>query len=214
MNQLSMFSNVPEKVVWNRDEIIFSLSFDQARILRDIMRLYNRGEPFDVDCTYSKGVFWKKLPQPKHKFDIAPQHDDVIKASADNLPLENDSVQSIIFDPPFKASNSKVKGIIEQRFTAFANFDALWHFYRESMREFWRVLNWNGIAVVKCQDGVSSGKNHWSHYEVEKMAREIGFTQLDLFVLGSRNVLMSPNMIRQRHARKNHSFLLVFQKEK
>lgn len=212
MNQLSLLDSVPEKIHWNRDEIVFSFSFDQDKIIKDILRLYNDGNPFGVDCTYSKGVFYRKIPQPLLKFDVAPQHPDVVEASADNLPLEDGSVQSIMFDPPFKASNSKVKGIIEKRFTAFPSFELLWMFYGRSMREFHRVLGPNGIFVIKCQDGVSSGKNNWSHYEVERMAREIGFSQLDMFILGSKNVLMSPNMVNQKHARKNHSFFLVFRR--
>lgn len=211
-SQMPMFDDVPAKIVWNREEIVFSLSFDQTKILRDIMRLYNNGEPFDVDCTYSKGVFWRKLPQPKHKFDLYPQSDDVIEASADNLPLTAESVQSIIFDPPFKTSNSNVKGIIEERFTAFTSPQALWAFYRDSIVEFRRVLKPGGIFVIKCQDVVSSGKNQWSHYEVERIAREESFEELDMFVLGNKSPIMSPNMVNQKHARKSHSFLLIFQK--
>lgn len=212
MNQLSMFDMIPDRLAWLKDEIVFSLSFDQDKILRDIMRLYLNGQAFDVDCTYSKGVFWKRLPQPILKFDVEPQSEDVMRASADNLPLESGSIGSLIFDPPFKASNSRVKGIIEDRFTAFASVEALWEFYGNAIEEFARVLHDKGILVVKCQDTVSSGKNHWSHFEIEESARDNGFEMIDLFVLGSRNVLMSPNMRNQKHARKNHSFFLVFQR--
>ena len=33
----------------------------------------------------------------------------------------------------------------------------------------------------------------------------------DLFVLGRTNVLWSPNMANQQHARKNHCYFIVFQ---
>lgn len=211
MNQLSMFSDVPEKIPWLKDEIAFTLSFDQTKILKDIIRLYNNGQAFDVDCTYSKGVFWRKLPKPKQKFDLEPRSYDVVKASADALPIETNSVGSIMFDPPFKASNSNVKGIIEERFTAFASVEALWGFYQQALWEFSRVLYRDGILVVKCQDTVSSGKNHWSHIEMINMATKCRFDLVDLFILGSKSVLMSPNMRNQIHARKNHSFFLVFQ---
>lgn len=54
-----------------------SLSYDEVRILRGIMDLYNGGQPFDLDPTYSKGNFWKKLPAPRLKFDLDPQVDGV-----------------------------------------------------------------------------------------------------------------------------------------
>lgn len=214
MNQLSLLDNIPDRVPWLRDEIAFSLSFNQDKILKDIMRLHNKGQAFDVDCTYSTGVMWKNLVQPFFKFDLNPQDEDTTKASADNLPLPNESVGSIVFDPPFKASRSKVKGIVEQRFTAFENVDDLYLFYRRALFEFWRVLSWNGIVVFKCQDTVSGGKNHMSHSYIEWAAMEVDFSHIDLFILGSKSMLMSPNMHNQQHARKQHSYFLVFQKVK
>lgn len=213
MNQLSLLDDIPEKLAWLKDEIAFSLSFNQDKILRDIIRLYNDGQAFDVDCTYSKGVMWRNVVEPTFKFDLDPQVAGVVKASADNLPLEAESVGSIFFDPPFKASKSKVKGIIEERFTAFSSIEQLWQFYHRSLAEFWRVLEPGGIVAVKCQDTVSGSKNYFSHFEIESSARALGFIQLDLFVLGSKSIIMSPNMHNQQHARKNHSFILVFQRE-
>lgn len=212
--QPSLFENIPERIHWLKDEIVFSLSFDQDKILRDIIRLYNSGMPFDVDPTYSKGVFWKKLPQPKMKFDIDPQYPDVVKASANNLPLDDASVQSIIFDPPFFPSRSKIPGKIKARFTAFNSVTEMWTMYRDSLKEFWRILKPGGIVTFKCQDTVSSGKNYFSHFEVEKYAHEIGYDQLDLFVLGSKRVLISSKWLRQQHARKNHSYIIVLSKPK
>lgn len=214
-NQPSLFENIPQRIVWLKDDIVFSLSFDQDKILRDIMRLYMGGEPFDVDPTYSKGVFWKKLPQPRMKFDIDPQFPDVVKASADSLPLENESCKSVVFDPPFMFSQSpRNPGKIKTRFTAFNSVTEMWTLYRSAMVEFWRILQPGGIVVFKCQDAVSSGKNWFSHFQVEKYAREIGFEEIDLFVLGSKRVLISSTWRTQQHSRKNMSFVLVFQKPK
>lgn len=214
MNQLSLLDSVPQRVTWAKDEIVFSLSFDQDKILKGIMRLYNDGQPFDVDPTYSKGIFYRRIPQPRLKFDIDPQFPDVLKASADSLPLEDESIQSILFDPPFMPSHSAIPGKIKSRFTSFASVTEMWEMYRSSMVEFWRILKPSGIAVIKCQDTVSSGKNWFSHFQVEKYAREIGFDEIDLFVLGSNHVLISSTWKIQRHARKSHSYFIVFQKPK
>lgn len=203
------------KQVWSKDELIVTVDSDQTRILRNISKLFLGGEPFHCDVTYSKGVFYKNLPQPELKFDIAPQVAGVRAADCRHLPIPNNMLKSIVFDPPFKASNSKVKGIVEQRFTAFRSVVALWDFYEEAMVEFYRVLKPKGVLVFKCQDTVSSGINWMSHFAVEKYAEKIGFATLDLFIPHAKSVLWSPNVRgRQQHARKTHSFFFVFCKPK
>lgn len=120
-----------------------------------------------------------------------------------------------MFDPPFIPSISPNNaGIIKARFTSIASLDELWAFYYSSMLEFWRILRPSGILVFKCQDGVSSGKNWFSHFQIEKYARELGYEQIDLFVLGNKRVLISSTWKRQMHARKSHSYFLVFRRPK
>lgn len=202
------------KQVWAKDEMVLSVDTDQGRILRNIMKLHNRGEPFELDPTYSKGVFYKNLPKPKYKFDLEPQVEGVEQADARHLPLADSSVGSVVFDPPFKASNSKVKGIVEQRFTAFPSVRHLWDFYYEAMVEFKRVLKPGGLLVIKCQDTVSSGENHMSHFAIEKFAEALNLKTIDLSILLARSTIWSPNQRNQQHARKTHSFFLVFRKSK
>lgn len=201
-----------DKHLWSRNEVITTVDTDQVRILRNIMNLHNGGQPFECDVTYSKGIFYKTLTPPALKFDVEPQIDGVQQADARTLPLGDESIGSIVFDPPFKASTSTVKGIIEQRFTAFPSMFHLWSFYEDALVEFMRVLKPRGIVVFKCQDGVSSGVNHMSHYHVEKSAETAGFATIDLFILQARSIIWSPNMANQKHARKAHSFIYVFQK--
>lgn len=213
MIQIGLFDEQGmDKQVWSRDEMVITVDSDQTRILRNIMKLHNGGLPFACDATFSKGVFYKKLPPPLHKFDLYPQVPGVQQADARKLPLDDESVGSVVFDPPFKAGNSNVKGIVEQRFTAFPSIRHLWDFYADALQEFMRVLTPRGIVVFKCQDTVSSGINHMSHYAVEKSAEQVGFATIDLFILQARSVIWSPNMAKQKHARKAHSFVYVFQK--
>lgn len=100
---------------------ISSISFSNDEIIKDIMNLYNI-ERFCLDCTYSKGVFWKNLPQPKFKSDLLPKSKDVIKANSENLPFEDSSMKYVMFDPPFIISgegykeNKKGSSIMAKRF--------------------------------------------------------------------------------------------------
>lgn len=214
-NQPSLFENIPEKIHWLKDEIAFSLSFDQNKILKDIIRLYLGGQAIHADVTYSRGIFYKHIPQPRLKFDINPQAPDVVKSSFDNLPLENDSIDSLVFDPPFMPTKSRNNpGVIKTRFTAFNSVVEMFAAYKAALQEFWRVLKPGGILIVKCQDTISSGKNHWSHFEIERYSREIGFDEIDLFILGNKRPLISSKWRTQRHARKSHSYFIVCQKPK
>lgn len=211
MNQLSMFEEIPDKTNWS--DMILSVSSDQDQILRSIMRLHNGGRPFEVDPTYSKGIFYRNLPKPTYRFDLAPQSNDVEQADARALPFVDNCVHSIMFDPPFLASHSNVDtGIIKKRFTSFPSIEALWQFYEEALQEFYRILIPGGLLVFKCQDTVSGGKNWFSHFMVEDYARRIGFVEIDLFILISKSVMWSANFARQQHARKGHSFFIVFKK--
>ncbi len=201
-------------------EIIKSISFSNHEIIKNIMILYNI-DCFDLDCTYSIGVFWKKLPQPKYKTDLYPKFPDVIEASSESLPFENESMNSIMFDPPFVIAgktykeNKEGSSKIAKRFEAYENFNDLKKHYYQTLKECYRLLKKNGILVFKTQDIVSSGKNHFTHVLVMNMALSIGFYPKDLFILLSKSRLNSFNKgkwKKQEHARKYHSYFWVFQK--
>jgi hypothetical protein len=194
------------------DDKVLSLSSDEKQIIRWILDLHNAGKGVDVDPTYSIGHFWEGLPKPKYRYDIAPQIDGVEKADARHLPLENESIQSVMFDPPFVVAPSPKPGIIRDRFSCYSTVKKLWEFYDEALREFHRILVTGGILIFKCQDIVSGGKQHLSHVAVINSATKAGFYCKDLFILSRPNVLWSPNMENQQHARKTHSYFLVFRK--
>jgi len=193
--------------------LIETVSGSQSEILNNILKLYCPGG-FDLDPTYSKGVFYNGVPEPKLKYDIEPEVAGVIQSDCRNLPLDNDSLNNIVFDPPFVCGSQRdgKPGIIKTRFGYYKNVPELWEFYRKSLAEFYRILKENGILVFKCQDTIESSKQYLSHVEIITHACKLGFYPLDLFILTARNVLISPNMLNQQHARKSHSYFLVFQK--
>jgi hypothetical protein len=77
-----------------------------------------------------------------------------------------------------------------------------------------RVLKPGGRLFVKCKDEVESGVQRWSHVELHHIATaELSLYPRDLFVLVPSSRSPSARWPSQRHARKNHSFLWVFEKE-
>lgn len=202
--------------------VIRTVNDDQEQIILDILKLHVPSSKIDLDPTYSKGVFYKGLvAAPQHKFDLYPQTEDTIQASADKLPLDNGSVKCVMFDPPFVISSGpslkEIKdgqNMTHTRFGSFPTIIDLWKFYQESLEEFYRVLDDKGIVIFKCQDTVSSGKNYMSHCEVYRMAGEIGFYPKDLFILTAKSRINSfgGKWHTQRHARKYHSYFWVLEK--
>lgn len=212
---LSLVTNGKYKAPFN-DELIKSTNYDQEGILQDILTLYLGGSK-SMDPTYSKGVFYKngKVPQPKHKYDLCPQTEDTLQASAENLPFEDTSLNSIVFDPPFVVGHAKNKptGIIGERFGSFEQVIHLWNWYILCLQEFHRILKPKGKLVFKCQDTVSNGKQWWSHIKIVNEAERIGFICKDQFILLAHNRVTGHNHRNQKHARKFHSYFLVLEKK-
>jgi hypothetical protein len=189
--------------------------------ITNIMGLYNI-EQFDLDCTYSKGNFWKDLPSPKHKSDLFPVNETVIEADSENLPFGDGSMKSIMYDPPFVVAGSSYRknkegsSIIAKRFEGYTSYNDLKVNYFNTLKELYRICEKGGFVVMKCQDTVSGGKNHFTHCLIMNMAAEIGFYPRDLFVLTSNVRINSfgTKWTKQEHARKYHSYFWVFEKVK
>ncbi len=64
--------------------------------------------------------------------------------------------------------------------------------------------------VVKCQDEVSANTQRLTHVELIEHYRMLGFYAKDLFVVVRPNRPAVSRINRQEHARKNHSYFLVF----
>jgi hypothetical protein len=199
---------------------ICSIGYNEQKIISDILFLHTKQRRIDVDPTYSIGNFYKGIiEKPRYKFDKYPQLPEVKEASSDNLPLDNESVEVIMFDPPFVMGGQNYKenkigsSIIAKRFTNFKNFDDLSDMYYKSMIEFFRILKIGGILIFKCQDCIVSSKQYFTHCEVFNWAKEIGFYPRDLFILLARGRIIG-KVFTQRHCRKFHSYFWVFEKEK
>lgn len=195
-------------------DVIKSISFDEGEILRNIQELHCP-DWFEVDPCYSVGRFYEDfgIPKPKHKFDINPQISGVIEANANKLPFENQSVNSIMFDPPFLAgenSEGENTGIICSRFSQFKSIPELWLWYQECIIEFKRILKPNGVLVFKNQDTVSSAKQYFSHCHIMNLAVRSGFYPKDFFILLAKSRIIGGKHAVQQHARKFHCYYWVF----
>lgn len=200
-----------------------SVSLRESELLKDITRIHTNGK-IDVDMTYSKGAMWRGTGiEPKYKLDRRIEKEGVIKAdTAEGIPLRDNSVSSIMFDPPFIAGPpSKMKYAMTERFTGYKNINELWDYMDKSINEAYRVLKPGGKLIVKIQDvavdvGKSTRQNYFSSAEVYNFGVNAGFRPVDRFINVKAEPRIPPNMtgMTQKMARKMHSDYWVFEKPK
>lgn len=210
------------------DLVVSAYVGNNADIFPNVLRLHVPDGSKIADVTYGKGVFWRKIHTEKYDFhpsDIADGTD------CRNLPYENESFDCIVFDPPymegfFRDENSIKAGAgthdafrdhYSNGHEAPKNGGRKWHaavveFYEEGGREALRVLRDSGVFIVKCQDEVSANRQNLTHVEIINAYAEIGFFCKDLFVVVRPNRPGVSRLLKQVHARKNHSYFLVFVK--
>ena len=122
-------------------------------ILNAFNQIYLEGLGFGLDPTYSKGNIYGGSEKPILKFDLEPRTEDTKQADCRKIPLKNNSQISIVFDPPFlfrdrkAVNNDKMCG----RFSYFKTFEEMIKMYKDSLKEFYRVLQDYGILIFKCQ---------------------------------------------------------------
>ena len=197
--------------------IVKSVSDNQDEILNGIIKLHCP-DGIECDVTYGNGGFYKNIPEPKYKFDIDPQCDGVIQASSIELPLEDKSINSLMFDPPFltyvrQGREGNGNMIMSNRFAGYWKYEELSVHYRKTIYEAHRVLKHKGIFIIKCQDIIHNHKMHCTHANVINWAAGCDFRLLDMFILTAKHRLPAPNRQgTQKHSRIFHSYFLVFTK--
>lgn len=191
----------------------FSVFKTDAEILRAINDIHLKGRWYDLDCTYSKGVFWKSLPQPRYKSDLYPQYDDVMQIDTTTMDgIEDNRFESIVFDPPFlfRGRKAENRDKMSMRFSYFKSYEDLMRMYSKSMEQFMRVLKVRGYLLFKCQD-MSEHRFYCTHKDIINYAEKIGFVLRDIVIKVSSNKLQR-DAKQQNCVAKTHSYWLVFKK--
>lgn len=192
---------------------------DNGDLFPDVLSLYAQPGQRILDMTYGRGVFWKNVPRGTYDLvanDLAPDlgevHDDFRKTR-----WADGEFDMVVLDPPYASRSSNKRSAIGKRYNnALHKLDTvekMIDYYADGMTEARRLLKPSAILVVKCMDEVAGGKQHWNHISIMQRAADLGFMVEDLFVLMSKG---TPTMRHQYqlHARKNHSYFLIFRSPK
>jgi len=205
--------------------VLSSYIGDNTGVFPHVLRLHVPAGSKVADVTYGKGVFWKNIPANEYK--MMPSD---LKTGVDcrNLPYGDGELDCVVLDPPymeglFRSDSSFAGSGTHSSFrdhysngdrpSALGNkwHDAVLELYVKAAIEAKRVLKRNGVLIVKCQDEVSAGIQRMTHIEIILNLLRLGFYAKDMFVMMRRNKPGVTRLIKQLHARKNHSYFLVFQ---
>ena len=197
-----------------------------ADVFVQILQLHVPEGAIVADVTWGKGVFWQKVPQGLYHVRAT---DISMGVDCRELPYADGEIDCVVLDPPYmegfyrNQESQKAGGGSHSAFRRhYSNGDekpgrVKWHaavleLYREAGREAYRVLRTKGILVVKCQDEVSAGRQWLTHVEIINDYESMGFYAKDIFVVVRSNRPAITRLKKQVHARKNHSYFLVFVK--
>jgi tRNA G10 N-methylase Trm11 len=203
------------------NDLIFSAHMGTNEdVFPNILSLYVPAGSRVADVTHGRGVFWNRVDTEQYELAASDLRTGV---DCRELPYADEDFDAIVFDPPYMHTPGGTAHNGHQNFEQYyANNDdapgekkyheAVLDLYFRAAREAWRVLRPDGIYLLKCQDEVCANKQRLTHVEIINELVAIGFTVEDLFVVVRRNKPGVSRLLRQVHARKNHSYFLVFRK--
>jgi hypothetical protein len=206
------------------DVVMSATMGSNAELFPKILDLHVPDGARIADVTYGSGVFWRNVDLSR--YELVPS-DIATGVDCRALPYEASSFDALVLDPPYMEGllrNNKDHKAGRGAFAAFreyySNGDEVsngpkWHgavrdLYYRAGAEARRVLRDHGVAIVKCQDEVSANRQWLTHVEIINHYEGLGFYAKDLFVVVRSNKAGIARLKKQVHARKNHSYFLVF----
>lgn len=182
-----------------------------------------------ADVSFGRGVFWRLVDTSRYQVlrsDVSLEKGHgtsplSLVANARHLPYATASMDAVVFDPPYMHTPGGTAHVNHQNYENYysnnaANgmeskyHEAVLDLYDAAAVEAYRVLRDKGVYIVKCQDEVCANKQRLTHVEIINELVSMGFIIDDLFVLTRTGKPGVSRLLKQKHARKNHSYFLVF----
>lgn len=203
------------------NELVFSAyQGTNDEVFPQVLALHVPKGSIVCDVTYGKGVFWKSIDRTAYDLRAT---DLTTGVDCRRLPYGDSMIDCVVFDPPYMHTPGGTAHQNHQHYEHYYNnngtshtskkyHEAVLDLYFEGSKEAFRVLKPNGILIIKCQDEVCANKQRLTHVEIINELSQMGLAVVDLFVVLRNNKPGVSRVLKQVHARKNHSYFLVFRK--
>lgn len=203
------------------NELVFSAyQGTNDEVFPQVLALHVPKGSLVADVTYGKGVFWKNIRSSDYELRAT---DLSMGVDCRSLPYANDAFDCVVFDPPYMHTPGGTAHQGHQNFEQYyynngtnhstkKYHEAVLDLYFGGSKEAFRVLRPGGVLIVKCQDEVCANRQRLTHVEIINELYGMGFEMVDLFVVVRNNRPGVSRVLKQVHARKNHSYFLVFRK--
>ena len=209
------------------DVVVSATVGGNADVFRQVLDLHVPKGAVIADVTYGKGVFWQRVVRDDY---VILTSDIQTGVDCTALPYGPESLDALVLDPPYmeglfrrKVAHMAGSGSHAAFRQHYSNGKATnddgpkWHdavldLYYRAGDEAHRTLRTGGVFIVKCQDEVSANRQRLTHVELISRYEKQDFYCKDLFVVVRPNRPAVSRVKKQVHARKNHSYFLVFVK--
>jgi hypothetical protein len=181
-----------------------------AELIADIARMNYITDPVLDLSVGAKAGFWTQYrPASLTTNDLDPSvvadhHYD----ATGRTPFSDGEFATVVWDPPYKLAGTPASGEMDRRFgtTKYRPRGAVASLVCAGLTEAARLASeW---VLVKVMDQVVSGNVCWLTDIATQQAADLGWRKVDRFDL--RGGRPQPPGRTQKHARRNHSTLLVF----
>lgn len=186
-----------------------------SEVLRDILELYTKPGARILDMTYGEGAFWGAIDASKYDLTTNDLYKDNPSGSHWDFrafPTPEAGFDVVVFDPPYVHGSKTIHPSLGRQYGIDKPISAqeITENYVRLVRYVRRILKPGGILVAKTQDEIESGKQVWRHFDVKQFFRVQGWELLDLLVVVQKGKPIMRHKY-QKHARKNHSYFMVFE---
>jgi len=219
----------------DKDLILSAYQADSSELFPRILDLHVDEGARIADVTHGTGVFWQNVDTDERNLelitsDIERKTDDLtVLGDCRSLPFDSNSLDCMVLDPPYaegyyRRNKEQLAGngsheSFRETYAGHREYDGAGKYHRAVLdsyfdggREAKRVLKEKGVLIIKVMDEVSSNTQELTHVQVTNFyERELDFYSKDLFIQVRKEKPTVVGMNKQVHARKNHSYFMVFE---